>query len=261
MITLYACSTSQADNAGSEEIARISHAEADITKVGTVTVNYGSFDLELISNGRLEARRRALVPFRVQEQIVNVVVLEGQSVTAGQILGRLEPFTYQKRLDDATNSYEQALIDLEDRLLGFGYSLSDTASVPDNILKMARIRSGYNNAQSALTEARRNLSHTTITAPISGVISNLEAHEQNPSSAFPHFCEVLDINTMHLVFHLLETEIGQVKTEQQVEIFPFALTGETFKGTVTSINPAVDDKGMVRITVMVPNPGRRLMDG
>jgi RND family efflux transporter MFP subunit len=256
-----ACSTSQAGDAENSEVARLSHIEPTTTEVGTVPVLKGAFELELISNGKLEAQRRAVVPFAVQEQIINVSVREGQSIAAGQILGKVEPFTFEKRLSDATNAYDKAVIDLEDLLLGHGYALSDTASVPDNILKMVLTRSNYNIAVSALEEAKRNLSQTTITSPISGIVANLEASEHNHSSAYPHFCETLDINTMHLVFHLLETEMGQVQTGQQVELFPFALSGESFKGTVTSINPAVDDKGMVRITATVPNPKQRLMDG
>lgn len=263
LIPLCACSTSQAGDAEDAEVARLSHIEPIriSTDVVTEPLVKGTFELELISNGKLEAQRRAVVPFAVQEQIIDVSVREGQSITAGQILGKVEPFTFQKRLSDATNTYNQSVIDLEDRLLGHGYALSDTAEVPGNILKMALIRSNYNNAVSALEEAKRNLSQTTITSPISGTIANLDANEHNHSSAYRYFCEVLDINNMNLVFHLLETEMGQVKTGQQVELIPFALSGESFKGAVTSINPAVDDKGMVRITATVPNPKQRLMDG
>jgi multidrug efflux pump subunit AcrA (membrane-fusion protein) len=176
-VVFYACSTSQAGDAEDAEVARLSHIEPTITEVSTVQVQTGSFELELISNGKLEAQRRAVVPFAVQEQIIDVAVREGQSIAAGQTLGKVEPFTFQKRLSDATNTFDQAVIDLEDRLLGHGYALSDTASVPENILKMARIRSNYNNAVSALEEARRNLSQTTITSPISGTVANLEACE------------------------------------------------------------------------------------
>jgi RND family efflux transporter MFP subunit len=260
-VIFYACSISQAGDAEEANTARLSHIEPVATEVGTVPVQKGAFELELISNGKLEAQRRAVVPFAVQEQIIDVSVREGQSIAAGQTLGKVEPFTFQKRLSDAENAYQQALIDLEDRLLGHGYALSDTASVPPNILEMALIRSNYNNAVSALAEARRNLSQTTIAAPISGVIANLNAKEHNHSSSYQNFCEILDINSMHLVFNVLETEMPLVKVGQKVELFPFALSGKSFPGTVSSINPAVDDKGMVRITASVPNPNQHLMYG
>jgi hypothetical protein len=84
-------------------------------------------------------------------------------------LGRVELFTYRKQLDDAVNRYDQSMIDLEDILLGHGFALKDTTQAPDNILRMAKIRIGYNNSVSALTGMQRNLSRTIITAPISGV--------------------------------------------------------------------------------------------
>ena len=68
---LYACSTSQAEDA---EVARLSHIEPATTEVGTEPVVKGAFELELISNGKLEAQRRAVVPFAVQEQILSVSV-------------------------------------------------------------------------------------------------------------------------------------------------------------------------------------------
>ncbi|TCO04418.1 efflux RND transporter periplasmic adaptor subunit [Natronoflexus pectinivorans] len=261
---LYACSTSSAGDASESEAAetaRLSYVEPTTTQVGTVTAQKSSFELELVSNGRLEAQRKAVVPFRVQEQINAVHVAEGEQVSVGQVLGSVDPFTYQKRLDDAQNRYLQAVIDLEDRLLGYGHQLSDSSKIPDNIMKMARIRSGYNGAVIAVEEAKRNLEQTTIKAPVSGVVTNLEARVYNPSGAFQKFCDILDLNTMHLVFHLLETELSGIKTGQTVELTPFALPGEAFRGIVTSINPAVDERGMVRITATVPNPGHRLMDG
>jgi RND family efflux transporter MFP subunit len=263
-IIFYACTSSNAGEAtGSEaeEVARLSHVESSVTEVGTLPVRLGDFELELVSNGRLEAQRKAVVPFKVQEQINAVLVNEGDVVTGGQVLGSLEPFTYQKRLDVANNSYLQSVIDLEDRLLGYGHNLSDTSLVPKNIMKMARLRSGYNSAVIALEEAQRNLEQTTIKAPISGVITNLEARVHNPSAGYQKFCEILDLKVMHMVFQVLETELKGVKVGQIVELTPFALPGESFKGTVTSINPAVDDKGMVRITATVPNPNHKLMDG
>ncbi|MGQ1947705.1 efflux RND transporter periplasmic adaptor subunit [Geofilum sp. OHC36d9] len=265
VLAFYACTTPNTGDASgaeaAEEAARLSYVEPTITKVGVMPVKRAAFELEIVSNGRLEAQRKAVVPFLVQEHINAVMVKEGEKVTAGQTLGSVESFTYQKRLDEANNSYQQTLIDLEDRLLGYGYDLSDTAKIPDNIMKMAHIRSGYNGAVISLEEAKRNLAQTTIRAPISGVVTNLEARVNNPSNAYKNFCEILDVNTMHLVFYLLETELSGAKVGQTVELSPFAIKDETFKGTVCSINPTVNDKGMVRITATVPNSSHLLMDG
>jgi multidrug efflux pump subunit AcrA (membrane-fusion protein) len=79
------------------------------------------------------------------------------------------------------------MIDVEDRLLGYGYQMADSLQIPENIMKMVRIRSNYNSAVIAVEEAKRNLEQTTITAPVSGVVANLEASIHNPSSACKKF--------------------------------------------------------------------------
>jgi|LSQX01.1.fsa_nt_gb RND family efflux transporter MFP subunit len=260
-IVCVACSTSQAGDTESADAARLSFVEPAKVEVSTITAQKGSFDLELISNGKLEAQSKAVVPFTVQEQIVSINVYEGQYVSSGQVLGRLDTFSFQKRLSDAVNAYEQAQLDLEDRLLGLGYSIGDTATIPDNILKMAQLRSNFNIAVSSLQEAERNYEQATIKAPISGIVANLYARENNHSSGFQNFCQILDISTMSIVFNVLETELPAIKKGQSVEVFPFALSGQSFKGTVTSINPAIDERGMVRIMACIPNPDGKLLDG
>src|SRR5690554_444204 len=70
----YACANSQAGDAEGAEAARLSHLAPSTTEVGVVQVVRGDFELELISNGKLEAQRRAVVPFAVQEQILSVSV-------------------------------------------------------------------------------------------------------------------------------------------------------------------------------------------
>jgi RND family efflux transporter MFP subunit len=164
-------------------------------------------------------------------------------------------------VEKAHNKYEQSVIDLEDQLLGFGYELSDTSSAPQSVLKMARLRSGYNSASITLEEARHDLAQTTIRAPIKGVVSNLKARANNPSSAYEYFCQILDNTTMRVDFNLLETELEFVRKGQSVEVFPYATPDSSIEGTVTSINPSVDEEGMVRVTARVPNKEQKLIDG
>ncbi len=243
-----------------EDLAKKSYVEKQAVKVSTEQVKKEAFSRELISNGTLTAKEKAVVPFAVNEQISDVRVSEGQQIEAGGLLAILDAFTFKKRLRDAQNNYDKSLIDFEDLLLGYGYALKDTASVAPNILKMCRIRSGFNTASSALEEAERNLSHTQITAPISGVVSNLEAKKNNHSSQYKYCCQILDNSSMELEFHVLEGELGLVKKDQQVEVFPFALPDIHKTGTILSVNPSVEN-GLVKVTAGIPNQSGSLIDG
>ncbi len=51
--------------------------------------------------------------------------------------------------------------------------MKDTATMPPNLLKIAKIRSGYNQALNNLNEAKHSFNITSLRAPFDRIISNL----------------------------------------------------------------------------------------
>ncbi len=254
-----ACSPSKANDT-EDKAAHKSYIEKKKINVKTYMSSRGAFSKELSSNGVLVAKEKAVLPFEVNGQIKNIKVKEGQKVKAGTLIASIDAFTFKKRLNDAQNNSNKALIDLEDLLLGYGFSLSDTAVTPANVLKMCKIRSGHNTAHSALQEAERNLNHTKITAPISGVVSNMLAKENNHSSQYKYCCQIIDNSSMEVEFHVLEGELGMVAKGQKVAVYPFALPELKKMGVITSVNPTVEN-GLIKITAEIPNRDGTLLDG
>jgi RND family efflux transporter MFP subunit len=261
LVTTSCTPPAQADTGDATAMGKTTAETALAAEVTVAKVRHGSFDAELVSNGRLEAAERALVPFALNEMVTAVFVKEGDRVAKGDTLGLLDDIAALRRYENAQDAYDKALMDLDDRLVSMGHSLADTLNVPANMLRMARLRSGYNAASTALAEARRHLSHTVVKAPISGVVCDVEARAHNPSSAFKSFCAVAGNRTMQVAFLLLETETGHLGRGQSVAVIPYALPGKSFGGTVVSVNPSVDAKGMVRVTAELPNPGGEVVDG
>ncbi len=259
IFSLNGCTPSSA-KASDEKVASKSYVEKQEIKVTSDVVKRSTFSKELISNGKLAAKEKAIIPFEVNEQISEVRVIEGQHLKKGTLIAAVNAFTFKKRKKDAKNTFNKALIDLEDLLLGYGYALKDTAKVSVNILKMCRIRSGFNTASSALEEAERNLSHTRITTPISGVVSNLQAKENNHSAQYKYCCQIIDNSSMEVEFHVLEGELGMVSQGQTVQVFPFALPEVKKTGTIISVNPTVED-GLIKVTAQIPNKDGTLIDG
>lgn len=255
------CGAKSTANNPDEEAAKKSYVEKQVVTVTTTPVRKGSFAMELLSNGKLAAVSKAMVPFVINEQVAEVMVKNGDRVNAGDVLAQLDAYVYRKRVDDARLLFEKTSIDLEDQLLGYGFALKDTAKVPAHLLKVGFIRSGYSQAKANLAEAQRNLSHTRVVAPISGVVANLEARANNPSSAFNKCCEVLNDRLMKVDFMVLEGEMGMIAAGQKVEVIPFANTVERAFGAITAINPSVDANGMIQVTAQVDNPTGKLMDG
>ena len=96
---------------------------------------------------------------------------------------------------------------------------------------------------------------------VHGVIADLEVKEYNQSSAYKEVCSVIDDATMEIVFNVLETEIAHLKAGMEVEITPYANDKVTLKGTVTEVNPKIDENGMVKVRATTDNPEAVLVDG
>ena len=90
-----------------EEMARrASHAEAVLVK--TVRLEPSTFYHELISNGKIYSRVKAIVPFKTSGIITEIKVINGQKVNAGDLLAVIDDFQYKIELKRAQDALERA---------------------------------------------------------------------------------------------------------------------------------------------------------
>ena len=128
-------------------------------------------------------------------------------------------------------------------------------------LENIKLQIGYTSAVKEYEKAVYDYSNITVYAPFDGVIADLEVKEYNQSSAYKEVCSVIDDATMEIVFNVLETEIAHLKAGMEVEITPYANDKVTLKGTVTEVNPKIDENGMVKVRATTDNPKAVLVDG
>jgi len=73
---------------------------------------------------------------------------------------------------------------------------------------------------------------------------------------------IVDLDPIKVEVQVLESEVGFVSPGRRAAISFAAFPGETFTGTVQTINPVVDEATRTaRVTVLVPNPARRILPG
>ena len=182
-------------------------------------------------------------------------------MSAGQILARVDNSHQQQDAQQAQLSYNKALLELEDQLLRLGTSISDTANISPATLHMAMLRSGYDEAKLQLTKAQYELDITTVKAPVSGIVTGLEAQMYSPSSEYKNLCTLLDNHLMKVTFTLLESDAGLVRPDMTVKILPVALPGKEFTGKVSEIEPVIDKNGSMKVRATLQNPSGQLLDG
>jgi len=234
---------------------------SDTLNVEAGYVKKGLFVNETWCNGSLQAWQKAIVPFEIQGNILKVNIVNGQQVTAGQLLAQLDDYRQQQNLKEAELNFEQALLNFEDQLLLSGYRSDDTVRIPKTLMRMAKIRSGLTSAELALQKSRRELQNTRITAPVSGLVAGLSAQAFTPVSEYKYFCMLLNSSKMAATFRLLETDAALVKPGINVKVMPVALPGKSFAGVITEIDPSLGENGFLQVTARVENVDGLLLDG
>ncbi len=227
-----------------------------VTQILTTT----DFNHELVSNGKISAATVAELKFQASETISKVLVKNGDRVTKGQAIATLDTFSLNNKLNQAKDALERSKLELQDVLIGQGYGLDNLDEVPEDIMNLAKIKSGFNTSQTQYNMTQWDMERATLTAPISGTVANLFAKPQTLSKPSEVFCNIIDTQNLETTFTVLENELGFIQKGDNVKITPFSMSDLEITGRVSEINPWVDANGMVQVKASVSyNP--RLVEG
>ena len=245
------CGNKKEEKKEEKDLARISQKQ-DKIEVKAAKVRLAPFEMELVSNGKVNARRKAVLAFITDDVVRKVHVKNGDPIVS------VDELKAGQQLEAARLSWEKAKLELRGRLMNEGInSLEDTLDervISKTRLENIKLQIGYTSAAKEYEKAVYDYSNITVYAPFDGVIADLEVKEYNQSSAYKEVCSVIDDATMEIVFNVLETEIAHLKAGMEVEITPYANDKVTLKGTVTEVNPKIDENGMVKVRATTDNP-------
>ena len=259
LIFILSCSSSKNENQDEKGVSVVLPETSKDVKVFTLA--YTDFNLEKVSNGTISADQKADLYFQTSEIITSIYVKNGDYVKAGQMIASLDSFKLRNRLNQARENLERTKLDLQDVLIGQGYSLSDSARIPNEVMQVARIRCNYDNSVNQYELAEYELENATLRAPFSGTVANLFLKTHNMSSPGTPFCSIIGTATIEVVFNILESELSIVRVGNKIWLTPYAILDFSSEGRITEINPTVDKNGMARVKASVNNPNNRLYDG
>ena len=220
LIMLAACSGTKTENTEKEGVETI--LPQQVNEVTVMKLAKGDFNHELVSNGKIMAREHADLYFRTQEVVAKVYVKNGTFVRKGQKLAELDLFKLNNALAQSKNSLAQANLEMQDVLIGQGYAPDNLNAVPADVLELAKVKSGYEQAKAQYESAQHELEQATLTAPFDGVVANLFDKQFNMPKSGEPFCRIIRTSVMEVDFTVLESELPLVKVSDQVEVTPYA---------------------------------------
>ena len=165
---------------------------------------------DFFSKGTIESVSEVAVTSRINEQIVMLGVEMGQRVQKGQVVARLDRTATEDRIVKARAELERAEYQYQNILMGQGYKRGAFDQAPETIREMARINSGYNTAKAALRQMEHQLTYCTIQAPISGVVTQLNAVLYSAAVPGETLFRIVDTEHLKVCFDILENELQRL---------------------------------------------------
>jgi len=129
-------------------------------------------------SGTLKAVNTVLIKSRVAGEITELKLREGDSVKAGQVVARIDPSEYQRRLRQAEQQAEaaKAQVDIAKRQYDNNKSLVDkgfisVTALETSLSSLAGAEATYKAALAGADVSRKVLDDAVLTSPISGQVS------------------------------------------------------------------------------------------
>lgn len=162
-----------------------------------------------------------------------VMVEEGSRVTAGQVLAELDR-------KDLEAQIRQARIALQQHKTHFEIAEKSVAEGIGAPVERDNARFAYEQAKAALEAQEIQLSHQTVTAPISGIITRRLVQEGMLVSVGVPLFSIVDPASYALPIQVPEKELPRIAEGQPAYVRVDAAQGEEFSARVRRINPSVD---------------------
>ncbi len=210
--------------------------------------------------GQAESIRRTTVTAQVEGIVTGLPVRENERVAPGTMLVQLDTTEHALGVAQARADLVAAETDYRQQIL-FDDEIEDPA-VRAERERIARTRSGLDQAQVRLRQAELQLERTRVQAPFGGRVADLAVVEGQLVSPGTELMTIVDLDPIKVEVHVLEAELGFLAQGRGAAVNFAAFPGETFQGRIETINPVVDPETRTgRVTVVLPNGDGRIKPG
>ena len=212
------------------------------------------------SKGTIEAVTEVPVYSRIGEQIVSFDIQLGQRVKKGEVVVRLNQEVLRDRINRNKAELERADYEAQAILMGQGYKRNNLDKAPEDLQRQARVNSGYNAALASLNQLEHELTYCTITAPLSGAVSRIDATLYSAATPGVPLFFIVDTEHLKVCFDVLENELSKFQSGTRIQVISVAYPSEVHEAEVSAISPVVEKNGMVHLEATLP-PHPHLMPG
>ena len=216
-------------------------------KVTTAVVNVQSVEQQSTFTGNVEGYAVNNITPQQPRRITRLLVDVGDRVYAGQKVAELD-----------NTALAQAKVQLENSEANYKRSLELYNFGGESKASFDAVKTAYEVAKSTYENMLEN---TTLTSPISGVVTARNCDNGDMVAGLPIFV-VQRINPVKIFINVSESLYSYVKKGMKVDVTLDALAEQTFEGKVSRITPSIDPQTRTfQVEVTVANGKEMIKPG
>jgi RND family efflux transporter MFP subunit len=219
--------------------------------------------------GTLTPEKLATIRAEVSGSVVQTYAEKGQTVQSGALLLRIEDAAARESELSARSqvrSAEQAA-QLARRNAERASTLAQAGAIAERDVEQAKsaataAEATLADANARLTLAQKQLAHTQVRAPFSGVIVDKPASAGDVVSPGNALYTITDPSRMKLEATVAANQLSAIRVGAPVNFVVQGYPGRVFTGRVDRINPLADPSTrQIGVYVSIPNVGGALVGG
>jgi membrane fusion protein, multidrug efflux system len=236
---------SQADPADGDGDEMGTAAADQAVPVEVVALAAGPIEQVLRYSTNLEAEEEVAVYSQSARQVEQLLVEEGSEVRRGQVLVRLQDDQQRNALAKVNAELDRARREYDRQQRLFANQLISEQAFNDATHEIEQL-------ELQRADAQRELSYTTVAAPISGTITRRLISRGDHVTPNQHLFDMVDFDSIVARVYVPEKELPRLAGGLTARVTAPSV-GRTWSGRVERLSPVVDPKsGTVKVTVAIP---------
>lgn len=230
-----------------------------------VQVHSRTLETRVDVSGTVRALNTAVVKAKVAGEVQGLTVREGDRVSAGQVLGRIDPTEFQARVSQADEQAQAAAaqVAIAQRAFANNQALVNQGFISATALdtsasNLAGAQATHKAALAAVEVARKALSDTALRAPIAGQVAARPVQNGERVGVDARVLEVVDLTSMELEVAVPPAHAAQLRPGQSALVDVEGLP-QPVQATIVRISPVAQaaSRSVLVYLALQTQPGLR----
>ncbi|TWD45562.1 efflux RND transporter periplasmic adaptor subunit [Pseudomonas sp. SJZ131] len=223
--------------------------------VAVATVAEQPWQMRLPTVGTLKALQGVNLSLEIAGTVKDLMFESGQKVKAGQPLLQLDSAVESALLETAQADLGLAQLDF-----GRGSQLVDSRAISKG--EFDRLSAQLQKNKATVNQLKASLAKKRILAPFSGTIGIRQVDVGDYLASGTMIATLQDLSSLYVDFFLPEQSVPKIALGQPVQVIVSAYPSESFAGTISAINPKVENSTRnILVRATLANPDGKLLPG